>query len=89
VAIFAGVAKRSACGGLGDATRGICDKLRRSRFAISRIGNSQGFENFMSISFVSGDSYYPQHDSLGAEKEDNWLPAPNGTFWMAMRLYWP
>ena len=27
--------------------------------------------------------------SPGADKEANWLPAPTGPFWMAMRLYWP
>lgn len=32
---------------------------------------------------------YIQHDSPGKEKESNWLPAPKGPFWMAMRLYWP
>jgi hypothetical protein len=32
---------------------------------------------------------YIQHDSPGKEKESNWLPAPEGPFWMAMRLYWP
>ncbi len=30
-----------------------------------------------------------QHDSPGADKEANWLPAPDGPFQMAMRLYWP
>jgi hypothetical protein len=30
-----------------------------------------------------------QHDSPGADKEANWLPAPAGPFVMAMRLYWP
>jgi len=32
---------------------------------------------------------YIQHDSPGADKENNWLPAPNGPIYMAMRLYWP
>jgi hypothetical protein len=32
---------------------------------------------------------YIQHDSPGADKESNWLPAPNGPIYMAMRLYWP
>jgi hypothetical protein len=32
---------------------------------------------------------YVQKDSPGKEKETNWLPAPNGTVWMVMRLYWP
>ena len=30
-----------------------------------------------------------QNESPGADKEANWLPAPKGPFWMAMRLYWP
>ena len=36
-----------------------------------------------------GLTLYIQHDSPGADKESNWLPAPNGPFWSAMRLYWP
>ena len=30
-----------------------------------------------------------QHDSPGKDKESNWLPAPDGSFLMALRLYWP
>jgi hypothetical protein len=30
-----------------------------------------------------------QNESPGTEKEANWLPAPKGPFFMAMRLYWP
>ena len=30
-----------------------------------------------------------QKDSPGADKEANWLPAPNGPIYMVMRLYWP
>ncbi|MFO7688181.1 MAG: DUF1254 domain-containing protein [Desulfobacterales bacterium] len=30
-----------------------------------------------------------QNESPGADKESNWLPAPKGPFFMAMRLYWP
>jgi hypothetical protein len=30
-----------------------------------------------------------QKDSPGKDKESNWLPAPNGPLFMAMRLYWP
>lgn len=30
-----------------------------------------------------------QNESPGADKESNWLPAPTGSFFMAMRLYWP
>jgi hypothetical protein len=32
---------------------------------------------------------YVQKDSPGAEKESNWLPAPEGKFYLMMRLYWP
>lgn len=30
-----------------------------------------------------------QHESPGKDMEPNWLPAPKGPFFMAMRLYWP
>ncbi len=30
-----------------------------------------------------------QKDSPGADKEANWLPAPDGPIYMVMRLYWP
>lgn len=36
-----------------------------------------------------GLTFYIQHDSPGADKEANWLPAPEGPFFVAMRLYWP
>lgn len=36
-----------------------------------------------------GLTLYIQHDSPGADKESNWLPAPNGPFWSPMRYYWP
>ena len=32
---------------------------------------------------------YIQNKSPGADKESNWLPAPNDTIYLAMRLYWP
>jgi hypothetical protein len=32
---------------------------------------------------------YIQKDSPGKAKESNWLPAPNGTLYLVMRLYWP
>ena len=32
---------------------------------------------------------YFQHDSPGADKEANWLPAPKGPFSLCLRLYWP
>lgn len=36
-----------------------------------------------------GYTLYVQHDPPGKEKESNWLPAPSGPFFMAMRLYLP
>jgi hypothetical protein len=36
-----------------------------------------------------GLTIYIQHESPGADREANWLPAPKGPFWIAMRLYWP
>jgi len=32
---------------------------------------------------------YIQKDSPGKAKEANWLPAPDGSIYMVMRLYWP
>ena len=32
---------------------------------------------------------YIQHESPGAERESNWLPAPKDQFNLFMRLYWP
>jgi hypothetical protein len=34
-------------------------------------------------------TFYVQKDSPGADKEANWLPAPNGPFYCIMRLYIP
>jgi hypothetical protein len=36
-----------------------------------------------------GYTFYIQHDSPGKDKETNWLPAPAGPFFVAMRLYLP
>lgn len=38
---------------------------------------------------AGGITLYIQHDSPGADKESNWLPAPAGPFIIFMRLYWP
>ena len=32
---------------------------------------------------------YIQAKSPGKAKESNWLPAPEGTIYLVMRLYWP
>jgi hypothetical protein len=36
-----------------------------------------------------GLTIYIQSESPGQDKEANWLPAPKGPFFMALRLYWP
>lgn len=36
-----------------------------------------------------GITIYIQHESPGEGLESNWLPAPAGPFYMAVRLYWP
>ncbi len=36
-----------------------------------------------------GLTFSIQNESPGKDKEGNWLPAPKGPFFMAMRLYWP
>lgn len=36
-----------------------------------------------------GVTLYVQNQTPGPDKEANWLPAPTGPFFMAMRLYWP
>jgi hypothetical protein len=32
---------------------------------------------------------YMQHKSPGKDKENNWLPTPDGPFVVALRIYWP
>jgi hypothetical protein len=32
---------------------------------------------------------YVQKESPGKDKESNWLPAPDGRFYLVLRLYWP
>ncbi|MBL8897134.1 MAG: DUF1254 domain-containing protein [Planctomycetes bacterium] len=36
-----------------------------------------------------GLTIHIQKDSPGAERESNWLPAPDGPIYLVMRLYWP
>jgi hypothetical protein len=36
-----------------------------------------------------GLTFYVQNETPGKDKEPNWLPAPKGPFFVAMRLYWP
>jgi hypothetical protein len=43
----------------------------------------------MKTSADGSPTLYIQHKSPGADKESNWLPAPNGPIYLVMRLYWP
>jgi hypothetical protein len=43
---------------------------------------------FAALTDASG-SRYADNKSPGADKEANWLPAPNGPIYLVMRLYWP
>ena len=36
-----------------------------------------------------GLTLYLQHESPGKDKESNWLPAPNGNFYVSIRTYRP
>lgn len=36
-----------------------------------------------------GRTIYLQHDAPPEDRAANWLPAPNGPFYLVMRLYWP
>jgi hypothetical protein len=36
-----------------------------------------------------GYTFYIQNESPGIDKESNWLPAPEGPFFVVLRLYWP
>ncbi len=45
-------------------------------------------QNLMANADGSVDLYI-QHESPGAEKESNWLPAPPDKFILMLRLYWP
>jgi hypothetical protein len=43
----------------------------------------------MKLDAERGLTLYIQKDNPGADKEANWLPAPNDLVYLVMRLYWP
>ena len=53
-----------------------------NRFAI-------GDRDALKVGADGSITLYVQHDSPGADKESNWLPAPQGPFNLTMRLYAP
>ena len=55
--------------------------------AINRLSLSSR-EKFQKNKDGSMDLYI-QKESPGADKESNWLPAPEGEFILMLRLYWP
>jgi hypothetical protein len=44
---------------------------------------------YMKLSSDGSLTIYIQNKSPGADKEANWLPAPDGPIYVVMRLYWP
>ena len=61
----------------------LSDKLYKHRYAIG--SSTPGFEP----NDDGSETIYLQHESPGADKESNWLPAPNGLFLAGLRIYWP
>jgi hypothetical protein len=73
----------------------------RAFWSITMYNASQGFVTNPIDRYVVGDrddlvkgadgtlTLYVQHESPGAGREPNWLPAPADSFNLAMRLYWP
>jgi len=65
----------------------------KSQFLIKNPINRYLINSPMLSGMKKGDdgslTLYIQKDSPGADKDANWLPAPNDTIYLVMRLYWP
>jgi hypothetical protein len=64
----------------------------KSQFLIKNPINRYLINSPMLPKMKNGDgslTLYIQKDSPGKDKESNWLPAPNDTIYLVMRLYWP
>ncbi len=48
-----------------------------------------GNRNPLKFNADSSVDLYFQHSSPGKDKENNWLPAPEGSFNLMLRMYWP
>lgn len=62
----------------------------RQTFAGNPLGRyAVGDRDDLTMSSDGSVTIYVQHDSPGADRESNWLPAPSAPFMLVMRLYWP
>ena len=65
----------------------------KTQFLIKNPINRYLINSPMLPNMVKGEdgslTLYIQKDSPGADKEANWLPAPDGPIYLVMRLYWP
>lgn len=65
----------------------------KTQFLIKNSINRYLINSPMLSTMKKGDdgsvTLYIQKDSPGADKEANWLPAPDGPIYLVMRLYWP
>ena len=59
-------------------------------FVPNRLGRyTRGTRNDLKANPDGSVDVYIQHESPGAEKEANWLPAPADHFILMLRMYWP
>ncbi len=56
---------------------------------ISRYGINSSTIPTLTRDADGGLTLFIQHDAPAGEKAANWLPAPQGPFYLVMRLYWP
>lgn len=63
----------------------------RQSFFVENAINRYAISNWMPLHFNEDGSLdiHIQHGSPGADKEANWLPAPDDSFNITMRMYWP
>lgn len=63
----------------------------QSGFFVENVLNRYNIKNYNKVSYNKDGSLtiYIQKENPGKDKEGNWLPAPNGQFYMILRLYGP
>lgn len=47
------------------------------------------FQDAATPEFKARVTLYLQHEDPGGDRQADWLPAPEGPFMAALRLYWP